>query len=56
MQTVDGKPTKTNEEIQAETDGMRDWVNMAPRSPEIMLQFALYERLGDIWMWAKERR
>lgn len=55
MQTADGKPTKTNEEIQAETAQVM--ATMLPtNSPEVMMLALVYERLGDIWMWAKERR
>lgn len=53
--TADGKPTKTNEQILAETDMVATLFANNP-DPQVMMMALIYERLGDIWLWAKERR
>lgn len=56
MPTADGKPTKTNDEIRAETNAAMNWLAAGPKSDETQMLTLIYERLGDIWLWLKERR
>ena len=56
MPTADGKPTKTNDEIEAETHEMAKFLMTHPHSVEAEIMYGIYERLGDIWLWMKERR
>lgn len=64
MPTADGRPGKTIQELELENEQLKATINRHINRPDVSMDTAIlaeilmsiHERLGDLMIWAKERR